>query len=165
VTRHTRAQKVADPCPDKVKHTPCPEDYLGWHNWAEQMHKTHYQARCPGCGLHAIWLPQDALVEQLLAAIRLDENAASREARGWETGSRYEGQPINWVTHVRRWPVDRVRALSEAHRAVVEHCVAAIEGWRAKETPEADAAIAELRAVLQFIADAYQLELAIGGDA
>jgi hypothetical protein len=60
------------------------------------------------------------LAEKILAAIAADENAASNEARGWETGSRYEGQPIRWAHHVQRWTVDRVRARCAADREIVE---------------------------------------------
>jgi hypothetical protein len=38
------------------KHTPCPEEYLAWHEWAERKAKTHVQERCPHCGLWAIWV-------------------------------------------------------------------------------------------------------------
>jgi hypothetical protein len=37
------------------KHTPQPESYLAWHEWAEQMARTHDQHQCGGCGLWAIW--------------------------------------------------------------------------------------------------------------
>lgn len=44
-------------CPKKDLHTPSPEGYVHWHDWAEYMSKTHRQIRCPGCGLLAIWVP------------------------------------------------------------------------------------------------------------
>lgn len=37
------------------KHTPSPNGYIQWHEWAEKMEKTHVQERCPICGLWAIW--------------------------------------------------------------------------------------------------------------
>lgn len=37
-------------------HTPCPEDYLSWHEWAEQKTKTHRQIKCPECGRLSIWV-------------------------------------------------------------------------------------------------------------
>lgn len=37
-------------------HTPQPEDYLQWHDWAEHMAKTHDQRECPHCGKWAIWV-------------------------------------------------------------------------------------------------------------
>lgn len=40
----------------RTAHTPCPEDYIGWHSWAEKMSKTHEQRRCHGCGIYAIWV-------------------------------------------------------------------------------------------------------------
>ncbi len=45
--------------PAKIKcadHTPCPEDYLRWHDWAEDMAVTHKQVRCPDCELFKIWV-------------------------------------------------------------------------------------------------------------
>lgn len=38
------------------KHTPCPEGYREWHEWAERKLRTHRQIRCPNCGLWAIWV-------------------------------------------------------------------------------------------------------------
>ena len=45
-------------CPDRAKHTPCPEDYTLWHEWAEEKGKTHRQIRCAGCNLFTIWVPK-----------------------------------------------------------------------------------------------------------
>lgn len=42
----------------RCRHTPCPEGYVPWHEWAEQKSKTHKQERCPSCGLWAIWKPR-----------------------------------------------------------------------------------------------------------
>jgi len=39
-------------------HTPCPEGYLAWHEWAEKKAKTHRQVKCKGCGLYALWVPK-----------------------------------------------------------------------------------------------------------
>lgn len=39
-------------------HTPQPEGYLPWHEWAEQKAKTHEQHQCDGCGLWMIWKPR-----------------------------------------------------------------------------------------------------------
>jgi hypothetical protein len=41
---------------EQCNHTPCPESYLSWHAWAEEMNKTHKQIKCPVCGLYAIWV-------------------------------------------------------------------------------------------------------------
>lgn len=51
-----RAPVVAPPA--CAKHTPCPSGYLAWHEWAEEMAKTHRQVRCKGCGLYAVWVPR-----------------------------------------------------------------------------------------------------------
>jgi hypothetical protein len=45
-------------CPDQDKHTPCPEDYILWHEWAAEKGKTHRQIRCAGCNLFTIWVPK-----------------------------------------------------------------------------------------------------------
>jgi hypothetical protein len=40
-------------------HTPGqPEGYREWHAWAAEMSKTHWQVRCPACGLYAVWVPK-----------------------------------------------------------------------------------------------------------
>ncbi len=49
---------LAKDCPDRAKHTKCPEGYLQWHAWAAKKMKTHTQVRCPSCGLFAIWVPK-----------------------------------------------------------------------------------------------------------
>lgn len=46
-------------CANGGNHTPSPPGYLAWHDWAEEMSKTHDQKRCPGCGLYAVWVPKD----------------------------------------------------------------------------------------------------------
>jgi hypothetical protein len=51
---------VADdprPCPRADLHTPAPEGYLAWHEWAEAMSHAHRQRACPGCRLASIWVP------------------------------------------------------------------------------------------------------------
>ncbi len=45
-------------CPEREKHTPCPEGYIAWHIWAARMGKTHRQIKCPMCGLYSIWIPK-----------------------------------------------------------------------------------------------------------
>ena len=42
-------------CPRERLHTKAPSSYLAWHEWAEKKGRRHYQVRCPGCGLYAIW--------------------------------------------------------------------------------------------------------------
>lgn len=44
-------------CPEATSHTPCPEGFVAWHDWADEMARTHKQARCAGCGLYMIWVP------------------------------------------------------------------------------------------------------------
>lgn len=44
-------------CLYAYEHTPQPEGYLAWHEWAEKMLKTHSQHRCKHCGLFVIWKP------------------------------------------------------------------------------------------------------------
>lgn len=43
-------------CPQRRRHTPCPEGYMAWHEWAEKKGRTHRAVKCPGCGLYAIWV-------------------------------------------------------------------------------------------------------------
>lgn len=43
-------------CPNVKDHTPSPEGYMPWMDWAERMAKTHKQVKCPGCGLWAVWI-------------------------------------------------------------------------------------------------------------
>ncbi len=45
-------------CPKKHLHTPCPDGYVQWHDWADKMGKTHDQFKCPGCQLWKVWKPK-----------------------------------------------------------------------------------------------------------
>lgn len=45
-------------CPYIEDHAICPEGYIQWHAWAEQMSKTHQQSKCGGCGRYVIWIPK-----------------------------------------------------------------------------------------------------------
>ncbi len=45
-------------CPSAAEHTPQPPGYTEWHEWAEEMGKTHKQQRCAGCHLLNIWAPK-----------------------------------------------------------------------------------------------------------
>ena len=49
-------------CPKIENHTGCPTGYLAWHEWADEMSKTHRCTRCPDCGYWAIWVPKKAKV-------------------------------------------------------------------------------------------------------
>jgi len=51
----TRADII---CCNFEDHTPCPEGYIQWHAWAEEMGKTHKQRKCSGCGKYSIWEPK-----------------------------------------------------------------------------------------------------------
>lgn len=39
-------------------HTPCPDGYLNWHDWAKKMSKTHRQTKCPDCSKYVVWVPK-----------------------------------------------------------------------------------------------------------
>jgi hypothetical protein len=41
--------------PDCEPHTPRPEGYVAWWEWADLMAETHTQRRCKGCEQWAIW--------------------------------------------------------------------------------------------------------------
>lgn len=52
---------VSGAAPAKIKcgeHTPCPESYMRWHDWAEEMTEHNKQVICPDCGLFKIWVPK-----------------------------------------------------------------------------------------------------------
>lgn len=44
----------------------------------------------------------------------------AKEAAGYHTGSRFEGQPPAWVAHVGTWAPLNTIELIKAHRAIVE---------------------------------------------
>lgn len=59
------------------------------------------------------------IVEFLRA--RLDEEGVrAAGARGHQTGSRFDGQPLDWVFHAERWTPERVLAEVEAKRKIIE---------------------------------------------
>lgn len=37
------------------EHTPAPQGYIEWSNWAAKMMRSHSQHKCPECGKLAIW--------------------------------------------------------------------------------------------------------------
>jgi hypothetical protein len=52
-------REVEPLCPQVDQHTPAPDGYVAWHEWAEEMHAKGYRTkRCPGCGLYKIWTPK-----------------------------------------------------------------------------------------------------------
>jgi hypothetical protein len=44
---------------------PSPNGYLAWHEWAEEMSKTHKQVKCEGCGRYSIWRTSSPLTRPL----------------------------------------------------------------------------------------------------
>lgn len=46
---------IIENCPNKKNHTPCPDGYVAWHEWAKKKSKHHYQVACKGCGRLTIW--------------------------------------------------------------------------------------------------------------
>jgi hypothetical protein len=48
--------KTVDECPDAARrHTPHPQGYIAFSEWAREKAKTHAQRRCPTCGFLSIW--------------------------------------------------------------------------------------------------------------
>jgi len=45
------------PCARIELHTLSPDDYVSWHQWSEQMLRSHRALKCPACGRYAIWVP------------------------------------------------------------------------------------------------------------
>lgn len=43
---------------DCEQHTPHPESFRRWAEWASQMHQTHTRRQCHACGLWAVWEPK-----------------------------------------------------------------------------------------------------------
>lgn len=68
--------KMKAPCAQGEGHTPSPEGYLAWHEWAAEKAKTHRQVRCPECGLWAIWVPIEITDEMV-------ERACDAHTPGW----------------------------------------------------------------------------------
>ena len=52
---------VTQSCPNEANHTPAPTGYLPYAAWADRMHRTHKQQKCPGCGLYVIWVPKETV--------------------------------------------------------------------------------------------------------
>lgn len=53
------SQSKEERCPNRANHTPCPDGYSAWHEWAIQMELTHTQELCPYCDLWVIWKPKE----------------------------------------------------------------------------------------------------------
>ena len=54
----TDGRERAEQCLHANEHTPAPEGYLQWHEWAEKKLKTHDPFRCPHCQFFVIWKPR-----------------------------------------------------------------------------------------------------------
>ena len=59
---------LLNPCPNEAEHTPEPQSYLAWHNWADEKNKTHRQIRCSGCGRFKIWVLRNNKAARALIA-------------------------------------------------------------------------------------------------
>lgn len=57
MTRHLR---LVD-CPNEASHEAMPSDFSAIAGRMHVLSRTHDQHRCPGCGLHVIWLPRTDL--------------------------------------------------------------------------------------------------------
>ena len=70
-------------------------------------------------------------VERELSAFLLEHAAEDEQrarcAHGHETGGRYEGQPIAWVSHVRGWSTDRVLGECQMKRWLVQQLAPAVD--------------------------------------
>ena len=51
-------KRMYEDCTHESEHTPSPEGYREWHEWAEKMAKTHDQILCQHCCYYAIWVPK-----------------------------------------------------------------------------------------------------------
>lgn len=47
-----------------------PTDYLSWHAWAERKSKTHWQVRCPACGMLHVWRPRRRARRAVRSSVR-----------------------------------------------------------------------------------------------
>jgi hypothetical protein len=86
------AKKTADPrahCPNRAKHTPCPDGYVAWHEWAAKKARTHRQTRCTGCDRLSIWVPLiRALSVRQPWAAAIAHLGKTVENRSWPTNHR-----------------------------------------------------------------------------
>jgi hypothetical protein len=49
-------------CPYEDEHTPSPQGYVEWFEWAEKMSEDHVQVKCKGCKRYVIWIPKSSHV-------------------------------------------------------------------------------------------------------
>lgn len=59
-------------CPNIRFHTPEPDGYPAWFEWAADMSKTHRQTRCKSCGLFKIWVPKKVPVAPSVAPSQME---------------------------------------------------------------------------------------------
>ncbi len=64
----------------KCVHTPQPEGYNEWREFARLASRTHRQVRCPRCGLWQVWLPK----AEAKAINRADDKAAREFCEAYE---------------------------------------------------------------------------------
>lgn len=50
--------KKSSDCPDVANHTPVPDGYVEYADWADEHRETHVQRQCPTCGFWSIWTPK-----------------------------------------------------------------------------------------------------------
>lgn len=67
-------------CPNAAHHTPQPEGYIAWFDWAARMHRTHNQILCPGCGRFSIWIPKTKRALRR-ATVRLSDDKMTVEVK------------------------------------------------------------------------------------
>lgn len=79
-------------CPYKDSHTQMPEGYVARAEWAAEMGRTQKSAKCPGCGLWALWFPvKEGEVHWW------EERESPQELSGvLHFTGRHEGPPYRW---------------------------------------------------------------------
>jgi hypothetical protein len=58
--------KDSENCSRADQHTPAPEGYMAWQDWARRMSKTHTQVICDGCLKYKIWIPKDVAPQPVI---------------------------------------------------------------------------------------------------
>lgn len=54
--RRDRAEDPVRNCSNRRAHTPSPDDYIGWHEWARRKMRQGCKVKlCPGCKRYTIW--------------------------------------------------------------------------------------------------------------
>lgn len=81
------------PCKNAHKHTPQPEGYVEWHEWAIRTLKLYRQVKCRGCGLYKIWVKKTSPhsgSKKLAGA----GNGGVRAAKGGSSSGKIERGPV-----------------------------------------------------------------------